>query len=290
MDKRFSYVVGSFRKASEKMETELPGLFGQEVIIKAGDVTIKNSDLDVEFEVPFDDDTEANESEVVIYNLTGTTIAKLKKGSKLTIEAGYSGDTGIILSGYISRRKTTREGVDKRTTINVIDNNKLKEREVKSISFKEGCKSSYILKALVKKVGLPIAVFKTKRDHVYKEKVSVDGGLMESIKKYAQVCGVSAYICKGKIYVRSLKDGDNTSFTIKDDTGLLSVEDFEEETTVEEFEDKISGLNIKMLLQHRITTASIINVSSMEHSGKYRVRSGKHSYDGTNFTTEIEVI
>lgn len=289
--KRYSYAVNAIKKLKEKLDIKQPeGLFSPVVIMKTGDITIKNSELDIEFDIPFDDDTEANESEIILYNLSKTTIQKIKKGNKLTIEAGYKGDTGIVLSGYISRKKTKYDGVDKITTINVIDNNKLKEREIENISFTKGCKASYILKTLVGKVGLPVGIFKIVRDYTYKDEVTIDGGLMDSIRKYAQVCGVSAYICKGKIYVRNLKDGDNTRFVIKEDTGLLSVEEFEEENKVEDYVDKINGLNITMLLQHRITTASIINVASKNYKGKYRVRSGHHSYDGTDFLTELEVI
>lgn len=283
-------VSNMFNKLIDIMEIKPNGLYGQEVVLKSGDITIKNSNLDIEFDISFDDDTEANESEVIIYNLTTTTLNKLKKGQKVTLEAGYSGDTGIILSGYISKKVTKWEGVDKKTTLYIIDNNQLKEKKIKSISFKKGSKASYILKTLVDKVGLPVVVFKIKRDYTYKDKTTVDGGIMENIKKYAKTCGVSAYICKGKIYVRSLKDGDNIKFTVKPETGLLSIEEFEEEEEIEKYKDVTKGLNISMLLQHRITTASIIQVQSKNFKGTYRVRSGKHTYDGMNFLTEIEVI
>lgn len=283
-------ISNMFNKLIDIMEIKPNGLYGQEVVLKSGDITIKNSDLDIEFDISFDDDTEANESEVVIYNLTTTTLNKLKKGQKVTLEAGYSGDTGIILSGYISKKVTKWESVDKKTTLYIIDNNQLKEKKIKSISFKKGSKASYILKTLVDKVGLPVGVFKIKRDYTYKDKTTVDGGIMENIKKYAKTCGVSAYICKGKIYVRSLKDGDNIKFTVKPETGLLSIEEVEEEEEIEKYKDVTKGLNISMLLQHRITTASIIQVQSKNFKGTYRVRSGKHTYDGINFLTEIEVI
>lgn len=113
---------------------------------------------------------------------------------------------------------------------------------------------------------------------------------MDSIKKYAQVCGVSTYVNKGKIYVRSLKEGDNIKFTVEPATGLLSVEEFEEEVTAEKYKDKIKGYKLSMLLQHRITTASIIKLHSRDVNGTFRVRSGEHTFDGTDMLTEIEVI
>ena len=105
---------------------------------------------------------------------------------------------------------------------------------------------------------MPVAVFKVSRDYTYKDEVSVDGSLSDAIKQYATVCGVSAYVCKQKIYVRPLKDGDNTHFKLSADTGLLSVSEFEETSDREEYKDTIKGFEIECLLQYRLQTASII--------------------------------
>lgn len=113
---------------------------------------------------------------------------------------------------------------------------------------------------------------------------------MEGIRKYAQICGVSAYVCKSKIYVCPLSYGENTNFVLSADTGLLSVSEFEEEQTAEEYTDIIKGYEIEMLLQHRIQTASIINLQSKNAKGTYRVREGSHSYDGENFVTKVKAI
>lgn len=285
-----SQLVTAFKQLNEKINTEVKGQYSHTVIIKTGNVTIKNSELDCEFEIPFDDDTEANESEIRVYNLTDSTIKNIKSNAKITVQAGYGNDTGIICSGYISKRKTVYEGVDKVTTISVIDSKSLKERDIDSITFAKNTKASQILRKLCTKVGLPIAVFKTARDHTYTKEETVSGGLMDNIQRYAKICGVSAYIHKSKIYVRKLSDGDNTAFTLSSDTGLISVEEFEETETNENYTDTIKGYRVKMLLQHRLQTASIITINSNAVKGKFRVRSGSHYYDGSEFITEAEVI
>lgn len=269
---------------------EMEGLFGHKVRIETGGMTFKSEALDIQFTVPFDDDAEANEAEITIYNLTKDTREKLKKDNKITIEAGYNTDTGVIFTGYITKRKTKHEGVDIVTTLYAIDSRALKERKIKSKSYKKGTKASTILKDLVERIKMPTGAFKIKRDYTYKDSVTVEGELMDSIKKYAQVCGVSTYVNKGKIYVRSLKEGDNIKFTVEPATGLLSVEEFEEEVTAEKYKDKIKGYKLSMLLQHRITTASIIKLHSKDVKGTFRVRSGEHTFDGTDMLTEIEVI
>ena len=121
--------------------------------------------------------------------------------------------------------------------------------------------------------------------------MNVSGGLMSSIEKYAQVCGVSAYILKGKIYARHLSDGSDIKFTVSEETGLIeSPEEFEEEVKEENYEETIKGYTIKMLLQHRMTTGAVITLKSVNASGRFVVREGTHSFDGNNFTTECKVI
>lgn len=286
-------------EAMRRLEGEIPletvgadasGLYGHTVLIQTGGVTISNEELDCEFDVPFDDDTEADEAEIVVYNLSDTTVQNIKTGERITVTAGYGDDTGIIFDGIISKPKTYYSGIDRVTEIHAIDNDRLKERELASLSYAAGTAASQILKDLVSMVGLPVAAFSVRRDHVYPDKATVEGGLMDSIRQYAGVCGVSAYICKGQIYVRHILEGDGLDFTLSPDTGLLELSEFEEGMTAEDFTDSIHGYELTMLLQHRITTASLVKVGSRKVSGVYRVREGSHSYDGTSFLTKVKAI
>ena len=285
-----SQLVTAFTQLNEKINTEVTGQYGHTVIITTGAVTIKNSDIDLEFEIPFDDDTEANEGEIRIYNLTDSTINNIKTNAKITIMAGYGADIGIICSGHITKRKTVYEGVERVTTIRVIDHKSLKERDIDSITFSKNTRASTILMTLCMKLGFPIAVFKPAKDHTYTKEETVSGGLMDNIQRYAKICGVSAYVLKGKLYVRKLSDGDNTAFVLSSDTGLISCEEFEETETIEKTQNTIRGYRVTMLLQHRLQTASIITINSKNAKGRFRVRAGTHIYNGSEFITEAEVV
>ena len=93
------------------------GLYSHTVIIQTGDVTIDNEELDCEFDIPFDDDTEANEAEIIVYNLSDLTIQNIKKDSPITVTAGYGDDTGIIFSGLISKARSYYSDEDRVTEI-----------------------------------------------------------------------------------------------------------------------------------------------------------------------------
>lgn len=266
------------------------GLYGHTVIIQTGDVTIRSADLDCEFDIPFDDDTEADEAEIVVYNLGDETLQGICEGAAITVSAGYGDDTGIIFNGIISKKNTGYSGVDKVTQIYALDSEERKERKLESIAYKKNTTASTILRDLLSRLGLPVAAFSTKRDYTYKDGKTVSGNLMENIRKQAQVCGVSAYICKGQVYVRSVLEGDGMDFVLSSDTGLLELTEFEEELTAEDFSDTVHGYNVKMLLQHRVQTGSILHIQGRNVTGDFRVREGNHTYDGTDFLTTVKAI
>lgn len=288
--KRKSQMIKALKGVTKKISDDVKGQYGQSVKISSGAITISNKSFDIEFTVPFDNDTEANVAEITIYNLTNKSINEFKTKEKLTIKAGYKNDTGIIFEGYISKVKSYWDGLDRITEIRAVDSFERVEQEVESISYAAGTKASYILRNLCERVGLPIAVFKVREDYTYTDETTVDGDLSDAIVQYAKVCGVSAYVCKSMIYVRPLDDGDNTRFTLSVETGLLSVSEFEEEETINDKKVITRGFDIESLLQHRMQTASIIELDSKNYSGTFRVRSGEHSYDGDNFITKAKIV
>ena len=272
-----SALVKAIETWSTPFDIKPEGVFGSIAIVKSGNVIISSEELDVEFTVPFDDDMEPNEAEITIYNLADNTIKQLKKDDVLTIEAGYKGDTGVLFTGFITKIKTKHDGPDKVTTIYAMDD--IKDHTLESISYSKGTKASYILKDLISKTGIPVAVFNPRRDHTYENSETVDGDLMSCIKDYADVCGISVFVSKGKIYAQHIKEGENIGFTVNVDTGMIgSPADFEEEKKAEDFVDIINGYEVEMLLQHRMSAGVIVNLESRDASGSFRVCSGEHRF------------
>lgn len=251
--------------------------------------TIKaNSDyLTIHFEVPFDDDTEPNESKIEIYNLTDNTINSIKHASSLALNAGYQNDRGVILSGFVSKTVTTRSGTDKKTTINVLDSAPVDEKKTITKSYKAGIKASQILKDLGSALKLSIAAIALPSDKSYPKGYSIKGEILAAMKQIAKDCGAIVYINKSKVFIRSIKVGDDSQFILSPDTGLIgSPEPFEEERDGVVYK----GYKVKCLLQYRLTTASIVQIQSKAVKGKFRVRKGTHKGNGNDFITEMEVI
>lgn len=272
-----SALVQAFEQWKTPYDIRPEGVFGSLAIIKSDQVTISSETLDLEFIVPFDDDMEPNEAEIIVYNLSDNTIKQLKKGAPISIEAGYKGDTGVLFSGFISKVKTTHEEADKVTTIKAMDD--IKDHSVESMSFSAGTKASYILEKLISKTGIPIAVFKPFRDYTYKDSQTVDGDLMENIKKYAKVCGISVYVSKGMVFARHINEGDNLNFNVCVETGMIGApSSFTEEIKAEDYTDTVDGYEVEMLLQHRMRAGAIVQLTSRAANGIYRVCSGEHRF------------
>lgn len=286
----------------------MTNLFGRyyRVSTKSG-IKINGSDLEVRFEVPFDDDTKPNQSKIQIYNLTQTTISKFKRNDVITVEAGYLGDFGVIFEGKISRVGTSKENVDKITTIYAIegiDYSKIKvspknadpaavytkgnkkgqpKKQVMKITFKAGTKSSTIIKRLCSVLGIKLGTFSLPREKTYPKGYTVTGNILNNLEDVVKATGAAMYWRRGKLIIRSIKAGDDERFILSSDTGLISnPEPFEE--------DGIKGFKVKCLLQHKITVASIITIKSATANGKFRVKKGFHIADGTDFLTECEVV
>ncbi|MGN0243474.1 MAG: phage protein [Lachnospiraceae bacterium] len=281
-------------KDKGKTPKNFSGLYRHSVIIKIetkkGIITIDNDTLDCDFEIPFDDDVEANIADISIYNLSKDTRNKINGDEKITVEAGYGKDTGIIFSGYIKKVKHIWEDLDLITDITAIDSKKRKEHKADKKTYAKGTKASTILKDLVNQTGLPVKKFSIPQDHVYKDAVSISGGLMENIEKYAGICKAKAYICKSQVYVCSVKDFTGSKFELTSDTGLLSVETFKETNKNDVWEVETKGYKVKMLLQHRVQTGSLIKFKTKNYSGSYRVIDGTHYYDGSEFTTTVRIV
>ena len=273
----------------ESYELKPQGVFGSEAKIICGAVTIDSKELDLEFTVNFDDNMEANEAEIIVYNLSKDTISKITNKSKISIEAGYKGDTGVIFIGYVTKVKTRHEDTDKVTTITCLDD--IADHTISEITYGANTPASYILKDLLNKTGLPIKVFNMRYDHTYEDEQKVDGDLMDKIKKFSEVCGVSTYVKNGQIYSRHISECDDIYFELSEDTGLLGTpEEFEEENTVkEDTKEIVRGYNCESLLQHRFAAGGKVKLTSREANGTYRICSGKHTFNESECKSEIKM-
>lgn len=279
------------------------GVWGSKATIKCNNATIKSADLDFEFTIPFDDNLESNEGELIVYNLSDTTIQEmgksaLKMGNKISINAGYEGDTGVIFEGAVRHIHSKREGADRATTLKIYDGvttttaKLIEERKLEDTY--DGVPAKDILWALLEAEGSPIATSKDdiESDYEYENSVKIGDDLQAEIKKYSEVCGVSTFKSKGKIYCCKLEKVSNgIMFNVSEKTGMIgSPEPFEEVVTVGDKEETIKGFDIEMLLQHRAAVGAKVNLQSEKYKGIYYIKSGTHRFNQNEAITTLRVV
>lgn len=258
--------------------------FKHSVEVKIGERTFESSKLHIEFDVPFDDDADPNESVIRIYNLSENSINQLQRNQVVTINAGYEGDVGVLMQGRVSYVSTRKQGPDIVTSVYAIDGPDLSGVKIERKAFAKGTKASTILKSLVPLLKLPVASFILPKDKSYPKGYSLSGKIADNLASVAHDCGASFYVNRGKLYIRPLAVGDDAQFILKTDTGLIGSPEYFQD------DDGMKGYSIESLLQYRITTGSIIDIESRFAKGRFRVRRGRHTCSGDEFITQAEVV
>lgn len=292
--------------------------FGRKIKITVGRATFTNDELEIRFEVNFDEDSKPNQHKVEIYNLSDSTIAQMKRGDQANVQAGYGSDIGVLGSGKVSKILTKWAGVDKITTIYIIEGDDFTTVKVSladadkdsvryykkgafkgqlvegglSIGFKPGTDGLTIIKRLVGALGIqlggPIIL---KKNAIYKKGYNVTQLILNNLEEVVRDCGSVMYHRRGKLVIRPIDVGTDENFLLEENTGLLEHPgQFEETEKAGSVNTQVQGYNVKCLLQHRITVASIITIKSGTANGKYRALRGKHIANKESFQTEFQCV
>lgn len=269
-------------------------LFMRETNVLFNNEKYSGDDFTIEFEVPFDDDSEINISTIKMYNLSEKTIAKIKKDKPIVLNAGYKRDYGSILSGVCKYQETNWSGLDKITTIDVADDNNRWLNYLIKKTYKVGTTAKEILNDLTALTGFEIGAFELPVNQRYPNGKTFNTKLGKAIKTIAKDCKAKVHINKSKLFIRPKNAGDNMGFVIDEEHGLIgSPERIEKESEDIKTKTKktVTGWKIKTLLNHRITTDVIVRVKSKTANGLFRVESGSHkgSSNGGDYYTEMEV-
>jgi hypothetical protein len=279
-------------------------LFGRKYEAIIGDRVFKNDQFHITFDVPFDDGADANVAEIEIYNLKDSTINAIKDGQKVILNAGYQSDVGAILIGLARRPSTDWSGVDKITTVNVLDgNDKWMDKFIEK-TYKENITGKQILTDLIGLTGLQVGKFEIPLNMVYTSAKTIKDKLGKAITDVANDCNAAIHVNRGKIYIRADVKGYASYFILDKNHGLIgSPTPISKDVEVNKYGGKdkdgkeqyksskktINGFKVKSLLNHKITTDTVIQLKSKTANGMFRVSKGKHTADGSNYYTEMEV-
>lgn len=260
-------------------------LYRQKVELMAGGKSFNNEDFEIDFTVEFGNSSEPKISNVMIYNLSNETIAAIQSKAYVIMNCGYGMNIGNILTGKVDKVETKWEEVDKVTEITVGDGSF--EWSFKRINktYAPGSTSKLIINDLASQLGLEVAELNLEKDITFPRGRSVSGATQHELRKLVNETGSKMFIDKSKLYIRSKNKGTITGFVLNTDTGLI--ESPQNITEEDEKGNSINKYNVRCLLNHKITTDSILVIESKTANGKFRVVKGRHTGD---FITECEVV
>lgn len=259
--------------------------FGRKTEVIIGTNSFSMDDFTIEFETSFDEDPEPNTGKVKIFNLSEITLGQIVKGSNIIINAGYVGDVGSVFVGTIDKVITKRLGIDKVTEIQIGDATNKWINTYVNKSYKPGIKASQIIRDVLGTFGLEIGAFTLAVDKVYLGGKVVTGQLQSVLKSIVvNDCSSKFHIINGVIIINEFSNGTETGFLLNADTGLI-----DSPTKIDDDNNK-ADYKVKCLLNHRLTTDSLIQIQSKTANGNFRVVNGRHTASNTgNFLSEVEV-
>jgi len=236
--------------------------------------------IDIDFTVEFDNNPEPNIHEISIWNTTEDTKALIKKGVPVILNAGYGHDIGSIVVGTVGDFEVNRYDTDNELKLLVGDGIESWLNATVVKSYVANITSQAVVNDLLGMFGLEVGKLALKSNITYANGISFNTSLNQALKRIASDTKSKFYIKNGVAFMVSEDFNVSTGFLLNADTGLIG--------TPEKIQiDKKIGWKIRCLLNHRLSTDSLLQVQSRSLNGNVKVVKGKHTSD---FISELEVL
>ena len=253
--------------------------------------TLSSDDFDISFNYSFTSDNEPNEVEVEIKNLSQSTInTYINKDKQLIINAGYEGDIGNIMKGFIIDVASGWANTDKNTQIMGFDSSDAYLNKFISKAYVPGTTALQIINDLCGMAGLAIGEVSLFNNAQYVRGRSVTGKLQDILTEIVKVdCKTNIQIKAGTIIIRNVEQGVETGFILSGETGLIgSPEPMGDVSDIPA--DLRPSYIVRCLLNHKIGPSSRIRIDSKVLKADAVVINGKHMGSMTGaFETYMEV-
>lgn len=250
--------------------------FDRKIELTIGSKIYKYPNFTINFKVPHTISDNLDVVEIEIYNLNKNN--SIKRNDEVILNAGYGGNLGNIFTGYVNRVYNEWSGLDKVTTIFATEiPNNIRNKTAKK-TYKNH-RTSAIINDLCKLSGLKIGSVKPASNKLQKD-YSVDGNVLDEIKKLSNESNSTMYIRDGKLYVKPSKTSNKSGVVLNAKTGLIgSPEIIENDDGVE--------YKVNCLLNYAIKKDTWIRVQSREVKGDFRVKEVTHN---SSFITEVILV
>lgn len=248
--------------------------------------------LRVVFTIERDDKTTANTAEAQIYNLNPSEISGLTKVPlRMSIEAGYGGEMGIVFVGDVTLSPgTSYDGTDRVTTLQAKDGGRAIKHARVNKSLRSSTKTYDLVREAVRAMGLQPPVNLSEYAELQRQYAhgSVLYGTASDTLTRLLPSGMSWSIQNGKMVIARTSDAISDAVIVVDENaGLIG----HPELALPSKAGEKPTMTLQCFLYPDIAPRRIIRVQSRTVNGEYRVVSVRHSGDTHaegDMMTEVE--
>ncbi|TDX48333.1 phage protein [Orenia marismortui] len=250
--------------------------FGRVAEFVVDDRVFKFPELEIDFRVNFDTESDSNSGNIKLYNLNDKSIELFKKDKKVVLKAGYGDDIGAIMKPIIKSATSEFNGNDKITKIVLSE---AIEGTI-NLSWSKNTRASTIIKDVINKIPLDLGDLDIATDKKYRKGKTFSCEAKEALKELAKDTESKFHVSRGKIYFRPLDKATYRVIKLNKDNGLIASPQLIDSGEEDRWK-------VQALLRYEIEPDIVLDIESLTLNGQYRVVSGSFTSD---FITECEVV
>lgn len=213
-------------------------LWKQVRLITIGEIVFDYDELDVEFEVKCTDDNKSDLATIKLYNLSDTTLQKLKLNQDVSIDAGYRDIHGVIFNGIVESISTSRDENDFITTIEATPNNRAYANTIINRQFKAGIKASEVIKQIGTMCNFTMDIKELAKDTVYQNGKVFSGRLSNVIPILARDTGTICRFTNTTIEFKLPNKAYSSVLHLGGEQGLIRIDKKMDKADIKEKEKK----------------------------------------------------
>lgn len=240
--------------------------------------------LHINFSLQKSDLETQNTGRVTVWNLNKQHIATLdEKDCVLSLKAGYGNRMPLIFAGIVSSATTTRDGADRKTEIEVVDNLVEIRDTYVTISYTGNVNWKTIMDDVANQMGVAATYSYNATFSDIPNGFSFVGQARDIMTKGCNCCGLVWSLQNGVMQIK--KPGDTMSrevYVLSEDSGLLGIPARVTEAATQESSTPEIGWDVEYFLNGAINIDDYVKLESEKVKGYFRVYSIEMSGDNVS--------
>lgn len=238
--------------------------------------------LHITFSCEKADTDSANSAKVEIWNLSPEHLAELNKSDCIvTLHAGYGSVMPLIFTGVVTFAKTTLDGSDMHTELEIVDNRVELRDTFVSLSYRGSVNCKKLIQDVADQMGVAVSFSYNAAFNDIPNGYSYVGGASGALTKACDSSGLVWSINNGVLQIKKPNDTMSREvYELSAETGLIGVPE-RVQISGDSDENTQYGWDVEYLMNATINIDDYVYLNSLYIKGYFRVYSV--TIDGDNY-------